>query len=175
MNIYNAIHTAIQAHDQQKRKIDNDIYVTHPLEVGMLLAKNGFSDEIIIAGILHDTIEDTLLDLESVREQFGELVADYVNSCTEQNKSLPWLERKLAYLEHMENASTEALFIICADKISNIKSIYRNQDETIWAKFNAGYDDQKWYYSSVLSALSPISGHELYKELDYYIKEVFKI
>lgn len=175
MNIYNAIHTAILAHDQQKRKIDNDIYVTHPLEVGMLLAKNGFSDEIIVAGILHDTIEDTLLKLDSVEIQFGEVVASYVNACTEQNKSLPWLQRKLNYLEKMKNAPTEVLFIICADKISNIKSIYRNQSETMWAKFNAGYEEQKWYYNAVLEALSPISDHVLYTELDYYIKEVFKI
>lgn len=175
MNIYNAIHLAIQAHDQQKRKVDNDIYVTHPLEVGMLLAKNGFSDEMIVAGVLHDTIEDTLLELESVRNQFGELVAEYVNACTEQNKSLPWLDRKLAYLKHMETAPIEVLFIICADKISNIKSIYRNQDDTIWSKFNAGYEDQKWYYNAVLRALAPISDHALYMELDHYIKAVFKV
>ena len=59
MTIYNAIHTAILAHENQIRKLDLDLYVAHPLEVGMILAKYGMSDEVICAGILHDTVEDT--------------------------------------------------------------------------------------------------------------------
>lgn len=173
MDLYHAIHMAIEAHDKQRRKIDNAIYATHPLEVGMLLAKNGFDDSVIIAGILHDTLEDTSTTFSEIEQVFGNRVAQYVFMCSESNKSLSWKERKVNYLEAMKESPLEVLYIICADKISNIKSIYRNLNEAIWDQFNAGYDQQKWYYESVLQALEPIKDHPMYHELSTYINAVF--
>lgn len=173
MDLYNAIHTAIAAHAHQHRKIDNDIYVTHPLEVGMLLAKHGLNDSVIVAGILHDTLEDTNLKYEDLSDNFGPEIAKYVQMCSETDKSLSWKERKLNYLAVMQTLPIEALYIICADKLSNIKSIYRNLNPNIWSKFNAGYDDQKWYYTTVLKMLNPIDQHPLYVELELYISKVF--
>ena len=174
MDLYNAIHTAIEAHQNQIRKIDKDIYVTHPLEVGMLLAKYGLSDSVIIAGILHDTLEDTDLCYDDLALNFGKDVADYVSMCSESDKSLSWKERKINYIKSMQTLPKDALYIICADKLSNIKSIYRNLNEDIWDKFNAGYEDQKWYYLTVLGTLKEIGSHPLYLELAAYIEKVFQ-
>lgn len=177
MLIYKAIHTAIKAHENQHRKLDNDIYAAHPLEVGVILAKHNMSDEVIIAGILHDTVEDTTLTLEQIESDFSPRVAHYVNFCSETNKCDPWKKRKVDYLSNLDQAPIEVLFIVCADKLTNIQSISRNLQvygTSIWLKFNAGYDDQKWYYTAVLEKLSPISDHSLYKSLASVVHSVFE-
>lgn len=176
MMIYKAIHTAIKAHEHQVRKLDNDMYVAHPLEVGITLAKYGFSDEIIIAGILHDTIEDTDLVLKDIERAFGPVVSLYVDYCIEQNKADTWKNRKDDYLKQLSDAPIDVLYIVCADKLTNIKSIARNLEHmgtSIWDKFNADYENQKWYYYAVLDTLSPIYAHPLYVALKQVIDSVF--
>ncbi len=176
MNIYCAIHTALKAHDKQVRKLDNDLYIAHPLEVGLELAKHGFSDALIIAGLLHDTLEDTPLTQTEIEELFGEEVARYVDFCSERNKTDSWKTRKINYIEHLKNAPLEVLYIVCVDKLTNIKSIYRNletQGSIIWHKFNAGYEDQKWYYHAILDLLKPIESHPLYEQLNTYVQKIF--
>lgn len=177
MRLYKAIHTAISSHENQLRKLDNDLYVAHPLEVGLTLAKNNFSDDVIIAGLLHDTIEDTDMTLDQIKNEFGPIVALYVNFCTESNKNETWKKRKLDYLSKLSEAPIDVLFIVCVDKLTNIKSIYRHSQDLgdlIWEKFNAGYEEQKWYYNSILTILSPISDHPLYTELERLVETVFK-
>ncbi|MDH8677699.1 HD domain-containing protein [Fusibacter bizertensis] len=176
MLIYNAIHTAIKAHEGQIRKLDQDIYVAHPIEVGITLAKHNLSDEVIIAGILHDTVEDTPLTLEDIKREFGPIVALYVKYCSETNKEDSWKKRKLNYLANLSQAPMDVLYIVCVDKLTNIKSIYRHLDrlgEPLWDKFNAGYEDQKWYYTAILDLLRPIADHPLYAELEHQIAIVF--
>jgi len=176
MTIYAAIHTAIKAHENQLRKLDNDLYVAHPLEVGIILAKNQMMDDVIIAGILHDTIEDTDMTLEIIEREFGSRVAMFVNYCSESNKNDSWKNRKIDYLKRLEHAPLDVLYIVCVDKLTNIKSIYRNYDvlgASLWDKFNAGFEEQKWYYLSVLDKLSPISTHPLYTELEKYVTLIF--
>ena len=176
MLIYSAIHTAIKAHEGQIRKLDQDIYVAHPIEVGITLAKHNLSDEVIIAGILHDTVEDTPLTLVDIERDFGPIVALYVRYCSELNKEDSWKTRKLNYLKNLALAPIDVLYIVCVDKLTNIKSIHRHLDrlgEPLWLKFNAGYEDQKWYYNAILDLLTPIGDHPLYSELKEQIAIVF--
>lgn len=176
MLIYKAIQMAIKAHEHQLRKLDNDVYVAHPIEVGVILAKHNLPDEVIIAGILHDTVEDTSLTLEQIEREFGSSVAAYVKFCSELNKGDTWKKRKLDYLAHLENAPIEVLYIVCVDKLTNIQSIHRNFEvygTAIWQKFNAGYEEQKWYYEAIIEKLSPISDHPLYEALRSAIRSVF--
>ncbi len=176
MLIYKAIQMAIKAHEHQLRKLDNDIYVAHPIEVGVILAKHNLPDEVIIAGILHDTVEDTSLTLEKIESEFGSSVAAYVKLCSELNKGESWKKRKLSYLDQLENAPNDVLFIVCVDKLTNIQSIQRNFEAygpAIWQKFNAGYEEQKWYYEAILEKLSPICNHPLYEALQSAITRVF--
>jgi (p)ppGpp synthase/HD superfamily hydrolase len=67
-----AIEVAVRAHQNQVRKGTDIPYITHPIAVGIILAKAGCPDEIVVAGILHDTVEDTKVTLDNVREKFGE-------------------------------------------------------------------------------------------------------
>ena len=168
---------AIKAHENQIRKLDNDMYVAHPLEVGMMLAKYNLPDEVIVAGILHDTVEDTNLTIQEIEAEFGPVVSLYVTFCTEKNKKDTWKRRKIDYLNQISEAPDDVLLIVCVDKLTNINSIARNielQGQQIWEKFNADYASQKWYYLAILEHLSPICTHPLYLELERVIKYVFK-
>lgn len=178
MRTYEAIQLAIKAHDKQFRKLDGDIYAAHPLEVGIILASNNYDTDIIIAGILHDTVEDTYVTLEDIAFQFGDHVKELVSGCSEKDKSLSWKERKLAALDTVINSSDIGIkLVFCADKLSNIKSIIRymenSTDKDLWTKFNAGFEDQKWYYSQSLKVLNELSNTKMYLELEEAIETVF--
>lgn len=171
-----AIQTALKAHEQQFRKIDASPYVIHPLEVGMLLSKYGLSDDIVIAGILHDTVEDTALTLSDIQMNFGETVAIYIDFSSEIDKCDSWENRKKDYLKRMEEAPLEVLYIICADKVSNTDSLLKNLREygpQIWERFNAGIEKQKWYYSEALIKLERIKPHPLFDLLSQNIDALF--
>ena len=174
--IYDAIKMALRAHEGQLRKVDGDLYVTHPLEVGMILSRANQSDVVICAGILHDTLEDTSLTFSEIVSVFGLEVANLVDSCSEIDKTRDWRSRKESYLLHLEHASPEVLMIVCADKISNLSSIARNlpqQGGGIWQKFNAPFESQSWYYGEVLKRLTPIKDQALYKQLKILILDIF--
>lgn len=176
--IYEAIQISIEAHKNQFRKLEDGVYVAHPLEVGIILAQEGASDAVIASGILHDTIEDTCLSREDILLNFGLQIADYVCACTEPSKNRPWRERKLWAIDHLKNHATRDIkLIICADKLSNIRSIYRNllmEGDLVWSKFHAPFEDQKWYYTSMFEGLSELTGLKMHTELGQLIDKVFK-
>ncbi len=177
MRLYEAIQMALNAHDKQVRKLDGDIYAAHPIEVGMILLKLNVSDDIVIAGILHDTVEDTDVTLEDIEMQFGRHVSRLVKGCSEPDKSLSWRTRKEYMLDYVENkADYDTKLIILADKLSNIRSIYRNLEtmgDALWDKFNAGYEEQMWYSTEMCRALRELTGLAIYEEYCHYLKLVF--
>ena len=76
--IEEAIEVAAEAHQGQYRKGTRTPYITHPYAVGLILMEAGCSEAVIVAGILHDTVEDTELTLGFIQEHFGEYVAGIV-------------------------------------------------------------------------------------------------
>ena len=118
--IEEAIEVAAQAHDGQFRKGTNTPYITHPYAVGLMLMDAGCSEAVVIAGILHDTVEDTDLTSACIRNNFGESVANIVDGCSE-NKSLRWRERKTERIEALKTATTEVCLVTCADKLHNLR------------------------------------------------------
>lgn len=117
-----------QKHKQQKRKGENgEPYINHPLEVANLLANVGGVDDIdvLMAAILHDTVEDCGVTEGEIRELFGPEVAAYVMEVTD-DKSLPKAERKQAQVEHAPHLSQGAKQIKLGDKISNIADVTNN-------------------------------------------------
>ncbi len=177
MRLYEAIQLALNAHDNQLRKLDGDIYAAHPIEVGMILQGLDVSEDVVIAGILHDTVEDTAVTLKQIEMQFGKTVSHLVKGCSEPDKNLPWKTRKEYMLDFVINqADYNTKLIILADKLSNIRSVYRNLEtmgDTLWDKFNAGYEDQKWYSIEMCRALKALSGLAIYEEYCHYLKLVF--
>ena len=172
--IESAIELALKAHQNQFRKGTDIPYITHPLTVGIILAKAGCPDEAIIAGILHDTVEDTSVTLGCIRDTFGERVSNIVEGVSEPDKSLPWEERKQHTIEYLKTAPMEVKFVALADKLDNIKAIARDYmeiGEAIWNRFNKGKDSQKWYYQSLVQVLYDDSANDAYKILHRYFEQ----
>ena len=128
---------AARKHVGQRRK-GNDAapYINHLLEVAHLLASIGKvdDDDILIAAVLHDTLEDTGATKNEITEKFGETVCGYVLEVTD-DKSLPKAERKQLQIEHAPHISTGAKLIKLGDKISNIRDVIENPAK--------GWDDQR--------------------------------
>ncbi|MXV74040.1 HD domain-containing protein [Candidatus Poribacteria bacterium] len=154
--IEEAIEIAAEAHQGQYRKGTNTPYITHPYAVGLILMEAGCPEAVIIAGILHDTVEDTDLTLEFIRERFGDAIANIVDGCSE-DKALRWRARKTERIEALRSASPEVCTVTCADKLHNLRTIISEYDligDAVWDRFHGGVEDQAWYYRSVLGAIA---------------------
>ena len=151
-----AIEVAAKAHRNQCRKGTDIPYIVHPYAVGLLLLGAGCSEEVVVAGILHDTVEDTSMTLEDIRENFGERVASIVAGCSEPDKSLPWEVRKRHTIESLRAAPLEVRLIVCADKLHNLRTIaaeHQKIGDAVWKRFNRGRKEQEWYYRSLVESL----------------------
>jgi (p)ppGpp synthase/HD superfamily hydrolase len=151
-----ALEVAARAHNGQVRKGTDIPYITHPFAVGILLLKAGCSEEVVMAGLLHDTLEDTSLTIEEIRSQFGQVVADIVLGCTEPNRKLPWEERKQHTLNFLRTAPMEIRWVCCADKLHNLRTIANDLNlvgDQVWSRFHRGRKKQEWYYRGVVESL----------------------
>src|SRR5690625_166714 len=101
--INQAIYFATKAHEGQVRKVSQSPFIFHPLAVGCILNDAGADEDAIIAGILHDTVEDTDVTLNDIKETFGENIANLVDGCSE-NKTLSWEQRKQQTIDDLQIA-----------------------------------------------------------------------
>jgi hypothetical protein len=161
--IQKAIHLAITTHQvnqDQKRKGKDVPYIVHPLAVGLILARAGADELTIIAGILHDTIEDSVpgkkVTAEIITHSFGAKAAELVESVTEPNKKLPWDVRKQEALARIKTFNHESLLIKSADIINNVTDMfddYKQNGEAAFEHFNAPKEKVVSHYLAVARAL----------------------
>lgn len=144
--ILQAAHFAALKHSRQRRKNrDATPYINHPIEVAAHLSNVGevVDEDILIAALLHDTIEDTETSKEELEELFGARIAGIVVECTD-DKSLEKAERKRLQIVHAPHRSPEAKMVKIADKTCNLRSILsdppadwdmaRQRDYFMWAE-----------------------------------------
>ena len=175
--IHEAITFAARKHAGQVRKGTDTPYIAHPMEVmQILLAEKSCSEDVIIAGILHDTLEDTDTTPAEILDRFGEDVLKIVASESE-DKSKSWKERKQFTTDHLAGASMEAKLVCCADKLSNLRSMASDKEtvgDKLWERFKAGKSDVEWYYRGIAATLPELAGYKMYEELTALNNEVFK-
>ena len=136
--IHLAIEFASEAHKKQYRKGTDRPYIVHPMEALQLLTEMQASEELKVAGVLHDTVEDTDMTLEDIEEHFGTVVAGYIAFVTE-DKSKTWVERKGSAIEKTKEASLDLKMLKLADKLSNLRSIafdYNREKDYVWNRFS---------------------------------------
>jgi len=170
-----AIIFAAKKHSGQPRKGTDIPYIVHPVEVMKILIENKCSEKVIIAGILHDTIEDANVSPNKIKNKFGKDILQIVQSESE-DKSKTWEERKQATIDHLKTASLETKLVCCADKLSNIRSMASDKNivgNKLWERFNAPKERIQWYYKGVSSALPELEKYPMYQELNVLINEVF--
>ncbi len=156
--IQKAIDFAIWVHREQKRKGKGTPYIVHPLGVGLILARAGVGEDVIAAGILHDTIEDSHghVQRQDIEREFGEHVAQLVNDVTEQDKRLPWEERKRLALEHVTKMSQDSLLVKSADVLHNMSDLVSDlekEGDSVFERFNAPKEKQFERYTNLVNAL----------------------
>jgi GTP pyrophosphokinase len=130
--IQKAIKVATKAHEGQFRK-SGDPYIVHPLAVMKILEDWRMDEDTIIAGVLHDTVEDTDLTLEDIKEEFGENVARLVDGVTKLGKVrsgmkdidtyLPQTKDNLLRLLIATGADIRVLIIKLADRLHNLRTL----------------------------------------------------
>lgn len=132
--LISAIHFAAQKHQHQRRKDkEKSPYINHPIHVMHLLAEAGVTDEdTLIAGVLHDTIEDTNTTSDEIKKLFGENVLKIVLECSD-DKSLDKVQRKRLQVQHAADISFAAKLVKLADKYSNLCDLLNNPPPT-WSK-----------------------------------------
>ncbi|MFZ3589909.1 HD domain-containing protein [Bacillus sp. DJP31] len=144
------------AHQGQTRKLSDEPYFVHAEGVATILREAGLSRELIAAGYLHDTVEDTSATIQDIHELFGEKVAEIVGGNTE-DKTKSWEERKSHTIEELKAASFEVKCLVVADKLDNLRSFVSeakvDNNRDIWAQFKRGKQEQRWYFKGVASAL----------------------
>lgn len=175
LKIHDAIIFAAFAHRNQVRKGTDIPYIVHPMEVMQILTENGCSEDVIVAGILHDTLEDTPTTPEQIVEKFGKHILSLVQSQSE-DKSKSWRERKQHTIDMMKDADKDVQLICCADKLSNVKSIYADKQivgEAVFDRFNASKEDTRWYYESLANAFTKIDDYKMKQDIKYFINKTF--
>ena len=150
-----ALDLAIQAHQGQVRKSTTIPYISHPMAVASIALEFGASEDQAIAALLHDAIEDGGIQYAKLIEaQFGQHVHDLVQGCTDgtpdhTGSKAPWLERKTAYIQHLQEASDEVLLVSCSDKLHNARAIVSdliNEGPSVFNRFSSSTEQTLWYY-----------------------------
>jgi hypothetical protein len=176
-----ALGFALRAHTavHQERKGTDFPYVAHPIRVADILDRFECGDDVIVAGFLHDTIEDTDTTEDGLSAEFGRRVAALVVAVSETDKSLPWRTRKEHTLAHAEReADMDVLLLLAADKLDNVRSItdtlrHRGEERT-WALFKEKRPAQHWYYRGVAERLlAKAPNNRLFRTLDYETQTLF--
>lgn len=177
--IFKAIEFAAKAHSGQYRKGTKLPYIVHPLGVAKILIECDAPEYLVVAGILHDTIEDTAVTLDEIKQTFGWDIADLVEAASEPDKSDTWEHRKKHTIGMLQNLSVEAVILVLADKLDNIRAIrgdYELYGEDLWQRFNRPRDQQKWYYESLAASFTDkLMDEQLRKPLDLFKAEVARV
>ncbi len=175
--INEAIIFATNAHSNQTRKGSNTLYILHPLEAGIIVSQIKYDENLIAAAILHDTVEDTKVSIETIEEKFGKRVAELVEIESE-DKSKTWKERKQHTIEHLKTEKDQDVKIVTlGDKLSNIRAMNRDYlriGDELWERFNEkNKNEHKWYYEGMVEALKSLSQYEAYHEFKELVSIVF--
>ncbi len=126
--LFRALNFAAEKHRSQKRKdAEASPYINHPIQLCLVLSEEGGIDDpdVLMAALLHDTIEDTETTYDDLRERFGAKVADVVMEVTD-DKTLPKTERKRLQVEHAASLSDAAKLVKLADKICNVRDVAKS-------------------------------------------------
>ena len=153
--VHRAAECAALAHDGHYRKGTRVPYLSHPCRVALLLTHVGAEGEVIAAGLLHDTVEDTPVTLAEIEERFGARVAAIVRGCSEEDKALPWEERKRHTLAALPHAPAGVRLVSCADKLDNVRSMALDEARegpALWSRFRRGRERRSLLRSTTCCA-----------------------
>lgn len=170
--INEAIKLASCLHRNQNRKDKNQTpYISHLVSVAMILTEVTNNEDIIIAGLMHDSLEDVpKYTYENLVADCGSRVAEIVKHVTEpldanksENDQLPWLERKEIYLNNLRNGNADSALVSAADKIHNTESFLldiKNEGESFLSRFMSSLKNKLWFNEQVIAIVEEKLGKD---------------
>lgn len=177
-----AIIFAVKAHAGTERRGKGFPYIVHPMEAMEIVSTITSDQELLAAAALHDTVEDTDVTLEQIRQEFGERIADLV--ADESDTFTPgvseedsWHARKQAAIDRLAKASRDAKIVAIGDKLSNMRAIARDyavKGDALWNLFHAKNPaDHAWHYRGLLESLRALEGTAPFTEFETLVNQVF--
>ena len=175
-----AIRAAAVLHKDQVRKgVMPFPYVTHLISVAFILHDYTDEEDVIIAGLLHDTIEDTDYTLSELEQDFGISVSNIVKCVTEpktdaSGHTLSWSDRKSAYLKQLKSAPPEALLVSAADKIHNMRMMvetYYDQPSNFLSDFDGTLEQRVEQYQNISNVFNRRLHNDIIHEFNHVLTE----
>lgn len=170
---------AAEKHAGQTRKASTIPYIAHLMGVASLVLEAGGDEDLAIAALLHDVVEDCggVPMLKQVRRRFGARVAKVVDGCTDAYTipKPPWRERKERYISHLKTADLDTRLVSAADKLNNVRSIlsdYRQVGEAIWSRFHGGREGTLWYYRTLCDEFLRDEHNRITRDLELAVNEL---
>jgi (p)ppGpp synthase/HD superfamily hydrolase len=174
-----ALQYAAKVHGRQIRKRTSRPYIGHLLSVTSIVIEYGGDEDMAIAALLHDAVEDQggLPRLREIRRKFGERVAHIVDGCTDSyaKPKPPWLERKRAYVERVGHEDAEVRLVSASDKLSNTRETLhelRVHGDNVFERFAGKKAGTLWYYRALVEAFRKAGSSPLIEELDRAVAEL---
>lgn len=170
--INEAIKLASHLHRHQTRKDShNTPYVSHLFSVAMILSSSTDDEDIVIAGLMHDSLEDVpSYTYDMLVSDCGARVAEIVTHVTEpldankrDDEQLPWLMRKEKYMENLRAGGIESAMVSAADKIHNTESFItdtKKEGNAFLSRFGSSLRNKLWFHEQVLEIVKEKIGTE---------------
>jgi (p)ppGpp synthase/HD superfamily hydrolase len=187
-----AVDFALELHADHARKQSGVPYAAHLLSVAALAMEHGADEDVAIAALLHDAVEDRggLPTLKRIRDRFGERPARIVLACSDsdavdEDEKAPWRERKERYLEHLKVADADARLVSACDKLHNARSILsdlRTEGPRVFLRFQRDEPTLEgkracvlWYYRSLVEEFRARGPEHLAGELERTVAEIERL
>jgi myo-inositol-1(or 4)-monophosphatase len=177
-----AIIFAVKAHAGTERRGKGYPYIVHPLEAVEIVSTMTADQELLAAAALHDTVEDTDVTVEQIREEFGPRVAALVADESDEmpegvSEEESWHSRKQAAIDRLSRSSHDAKMVALGDKLSNMRAIARDysiKGDELWNIFHVkDRKDHEWHYRGLADALRELDGTFAFQEFEKLINQVF--
>lgn len=159
-----ALAVAARCHSGRTRKDDATPYIAHPVAVAMIVSDFTADEDVAVAVLLHDVLEDvppSEYSADDMAADFGQRVTALVRAVSEEKtageKTPPWRVRKEGYLARLAEETHESLLISAADKIHNLRSMASAHERlggAMWGIFNAGPEEKLWFYRAIADTVA---------------------
>jgi len=173
---------AARLHARQRRKGTNKPYIGHLMSVTSIVIAYGGDEEMAIAALLHDAVEDQggIQRLHEIRKRFGKRVARIVDGCTDSytEPKPPWLERKQNYIVRIAKEDADTRLVSAADKLSNARDILQDvrvHGDQTFERFHGKKDGTLWYYRTLITEFRKAGSNRLVEELDRVVTELERV
>ena len=172
---------AARLHARQTRKGTNKPYIGHLMNVASIVIAYGGDEEMAIAALLHDVVEDAggKKRLAEIRKKFGKRVERIVDGCTDAygEPKPPWLERKQKYIARVAGEQEDTRLVSAADKLSNARDVLadvRAGGDSAFERFQGKKDGTLWYYRTLVKVFRDAGTNPLVEELARVVGELRK-